>query len=157
MMNDYRTKFRSNQGQAPEAENPSTQCAAHGCSCRATVKISGGWTCFAHAHAEPEDWGQITMMLREHSWLGEFIDEIKRMDQKSQDWRGFAMQFWENTDTFCQPDPRENAVPYENRMRSELLFRIGQISKRPQPRIPVHMAAKPGVFAGMRMPKPVVA
>ena len=152
-MNDYRSKFRSNSATAQTDERDPTQCAANGCKCRASVKISGGWTCFAHAHAEPEDWGQITTLMRENAWLGEFIDEVKLMESKSQDWRGFAMQFWANADPYCQPDPRENAVPYENRMRSEFLYRIGQLSKRPAPRLPeTKYQRKAGAFANMRTP-----
>lgn len=141
-----------NRAESSEYKKDETLCCADGCKCRSSVKISGGWTCFAHAHAEPEDWRQITTMMREFSWLGEFIDEIKRMESKSQDWRGFAMQFWENSDRYCQPDPRENAVPYENRMRSEFLHRIGQLSKRPAPRLPETKHRKGGAFANMRNP-----
>lgn len=141
------------KSESATAEKDPKQCAAYGCKCRASVKLSGGWTCFAHAYADPEDWQRVTTLVREHSWLGEFIDEIRTMEAKAQNWRGFAMQFWESSDKFCQPEPRENVVPYENRMRSEFLYRIGQLPKRPQPRIPeTSTPRRGGAFANMRTP-----
>lgn len=145
-------KFAAAKREEQRPEQDERRCAADGCKCRSSVKLGGGWTCFVHAHAEPEDWQAITYRMNEHSWLGEFIDEIKRMDAKSQDWRGFAMQFWENSDPYCQPDPRENAVPYENRMRSEFLYRIGQLAKRPAPRLPETKHNRGGSFSNMRNP-----
>lgn len=137
---------------APAAsENDPTKCAAYGCKCRASVNIGGkGWACFAHAFAEVEDWQQITRGLHEHDWLLGLVNEVRRLDRLFQDWREFSMQFWANADTFCQPQPFENCVPYQNRMLMELLHRIGQLPKRPQPREPRHLARPTGRFASAK-------
>lgn len=124
-----------------EFQQDDTKCQAYGCPCRASMRLSSGWTCFAHAYASPEDFQRVTTLLRENSWLGNFIDEIILMDKAGTDWRGFSNQFWEN-DPHCKPHALENVNPYENRMRSELLFRCGQVSKRPEPRLPKEV--KPG-------------
>ena len=132
-------------GKAFEADV--TKCPAHGCKLRATVRLEGGsFCCNAHAWADPELWSLTTSRLNEHDWLSGFIDEMQKMDRKNQNWRSFAVQFWENSDKFCQPEKGENAIPYQNRMRGELLFRCGLLPKRPQVRLP--QAVKPsGRFA----------
>lgn len=141
------------KSESATAEKDPRQCAAYGCKCRSSVKISGGWCCFVHGFADVDDWQRLTTQMRELSWLGEFIDEIRTMAAKCQDWRGFAMQFWENADRYCQPDSVEEAVPYENRMRSEFLYRLGQLHKRPAPRLPESKHhRKAGAFANMRTP-----
>lgn len=150
-MNTYNTKFRGAVSAEQADDRDPKQCSAYGCKCRSSVKLSGGWACFAHAFAEPEDWQSVTMLMRENAWLAEFIDEIKAMESKQQDWRGFSMQFWDN-DKAGQPHPAEPFANYENRMRSEFLHRIGQVAKRPEPRLPKNINAKPGAFANMRVP-----
>jgi len=135
---------------APESTGPEkdpTQCAAYGCKVRASVNNAGsGWACFAHAFAEVDAWQQITHGLNDREWLLGLVNELRKMDRQHQDWRSFAMQFWASADTFCQPQPFEGCVPYQNRMLMELLHRIGQSPKRPHPRNPA--AVKPaGRFA----------
>lgn len=135
--------FAKPESSAYKTEVDVTKCPANGCKLRATVRLEGGaFCCSAHAWLEPEDWSRATSRLGENDWLSGFIDEMQRMDQRSTDWRGFAMQFWENSDKFCQPDKQENAIPYQNRMRGELLYRCGLIPNRPQVRLP--QAVKPG-------------
>lgn len=131
------TAFRELANQKPQPEKDPTQCAAYGCRCRATVLTSGkDWACFAHAFAEVEDWQEITKRLHQHDWLLGLINDLRKMDRVHQDWRAYAMQFWLTEDRFCQPQAFENALPYQNRMLQELLYRIGQSPKRPQPRNP---------------------
>lgn len=140
--------FREITKQKPKFEEQDPkQCAAHDCPCRASVNAGGGWTCSAHAYVPADRWPSVTRGLRDNSWLSEFIDEMRKMDYLHQDWRGFAMQFWENSDKSCQPDPREGAMPYQNRMRGELIFRAGGMSKRPQVRLPKPSAPARGYFA----------
>lgn len=129
--------FRELAQQKQQPERDPTQCAAYGCKVRASVNNAGsGWACFAHAFAEVDAWQHVTRGLNDHEWLLGLVNEIRRMDRLHQDWRGFATQFWANSDAFCQPQPFENCVPYQNRMLMELLHRIGQTPKRPNPRNP---------------------
>lgn len=128
------------QRQAEEPAEDTTRCHAEHCPCRATVNLSGGrWTCGAHAFAKVETWPLITERLREHAWLIGFIDDVQRIEQernsKALDWRAYATKFWTGIDEHCLPDPKEDCIPYQNRMRGELLYRIGQ-TKRPAPRLP---------------------
>lgn len=137
------TAFRElSRQKAPPPEKDPKQCTAYGCKCRASVMSNGkDWACFAHAFAEFDDWQHVTRGLHDHDWLLGLVSELRKMDRLHQDWRGFAMQFWANSDEFCQPQPFENAVPYQNRMLLELLHRIGQSPKRPQPRNPAKPTA----------------
>lgn len=144
------TKARSRSEDAPAQEKDPTKCAAYGCKCRATVMTGGkDWACFAHAFAEMDDWQEITNRLLRHDWLLGLLSDLRKMDRNHQDWRGYAMQFWETEDKYCQPQPFENAVPYQNRMLLELLHRIGQSTKRPQPRNPAKPTAA-GFFSRRR-------
>jgi hypothetical protein len=129
-------KARSRMANEAKAEEVDpTRCAAYGCKCRASVNNAGsGWACFAHAFAPVDDWQQITHRLHEVDWLLGLVDDMRRMDRLNQDWRGFAVQFWENHDRYCQPRPFESCTPYQNRMLLEVLYRIGQLPKRPVPR-----------------------
>lgn len=129
--------FRELSQQKQEPERDPSKCSAYGCKVRASVNNAGaGWACFAHAFAEVDAWQKITHGLQEHEWLLGLVNEVRKMDRLHQDWRGFAVQFWANSDPFCQPQPFEECVPYQNRMLMELLFRIKQSPKRPQPRKP---------------------
>lgn len=131
------TAFRELARQKPQPEKDPKQCDAYGCKCRASVRASGrGWACFAHAFAEVDDWQKITRGLNDHDWLLGLVVEVRKMDREHQDWRNFAVQFWAAADPFCAPQPFEGCVPYQNRMLMELLHRIGQSAKRPQPRNP---------------------
>jgi hypothetical protein len=133
------------KAKAPERDV--TRCPAYGCRLRATVSVGGqGFCCPVHAFAAPDEWPTLTRRLNDHEWLTTFIDDLQLMDQKSQDWRGFAMRFWEKADLTCQPQPSERAVPYQNRMRGELLHRVGQLSKKPQAK-EVKQARPSGRFA----------
>lgn len=124
-----------------------TRCPAYGCKLRASVLTEGhGFCCSVHAFAQMDEWQDLTRRLSENEWLSSFIDEMQKMDQKCLNWRGFAMQFWENSDKSCQPDPIENAIPYQNRMRGELLHRVGQLSKKPHVRLARHVRPS-GAFA----------
>lgn len=118
---------------APESD---LRCHAHGCPCRGTISLEGGkFCCAGHALIPSDKWQAATRSLNDHRWLIEFTDEIREMEFAHQDWRGFSVQFWTNQDEYCIPDPLENAVPYRNRMRGELLHRCG-LGKRPAPRLP---------------------
>lgn len=131
------TKARTRSAEESTTEKDPTKCAAYGCKCRATVLTSGkDWACFAHAFAEMDDWQEITKRLHQHDWLLGLLNDLRKMDRAHQDWRSYAMQFWLTEDKFCRPEPYENALPYQNRMLLEILYRIGQSPKRPQPRNP---------------------
>jgi hypothetical protein len=128
-------------------EKDPAQCEAHGCPCRASVSVEGGrFTCHAHSAVPVDRWQSVTHALRENSWLAEFIDEVRTMESRHQNWRAFAMQFWANADLECQPQPGEGSVSYQNRMRGELMFRAGALSKRPQPRL-IQPVKPGGVFS----------
>lgn len=129
--------FRELAQQKQQPERDPTHCAAYGCKVRASVNNAGsGWACFAHAFAEVDAWQHITRGLNDNEWLLGLVNEVRRMDRLHQDWRSFAVQFWANSDPFCQPQSFENCVPYQNRMLMELMHRIGQSPKRPHPRNP---------------------
>jgi hypothetical protein len=142
----------------PEEQGPE-RCAASDCPCRATVQIGGArWCCSTHAYAPPERWPAITEGLRSHDWLIAFTSDILRMNRTNEAWRAYALRFWDGQDDYCKPDPREEAVPYFNRMKAELDYRLG-LCKRPAPRIPeeigraFHEAAMPAwkkALAGMK-------
>jgi hypothetical protein len=119
------------------AEPVSTlRCYANNCPCIGSISVDGGrWCCPAHAFAISDEWPRITSKLREHDWLAAFISDVQRMDRLNEDWRGFASQFWASQDPPCVPHAQENAIPYANRMRGELMWRCG-LSKRPQVRLP---------------------
>ena len=130
----------------PEADQGPQMCMANNCPCRASLSIEGGkWLCTSHAFAPADKWPQISEGLRSHDWLIAFLCDIQRMDQANQDWRSFAEQFWDGQDDYCKPvagemkDGRriraEHAIPYFNRMKGELDYRLGLV-KRPVPRIP---------------------
>jgi hypothetical protein len=127
--------------QEPVESSPG-KCEAYGCPCRASVSVAGGrFACSAHVNAPVEKWQEITRHLNENKWLIEFIDEMRGMEAKFQDWRGFATQFWHGSDDFCKPLDQEEAAPYQYRMRGELLWRAGVQPKRPHPRIPAEVKA----------------
>jgi hypothetical protein len=131
---------RARSNEQPAQENDPRQCAAYGCKCRATANVGGsGWACFAHAFAHPDQWQSITRALHDHDWLLGLVKDLRRMDHEHQNWREYATRFWEQSDRECVPHPKENATPYQDRMLRELLWRIGQISKRPRPRIPAEV------------------
>jgi len=132
-----KSSFRGIAEQKPKFEEKDPKrCAAHDCPCRASVNIDGGWTCSAHGAVPADKWPSVTRGLRDHIWLSEFIDEMRTMDRNNGDWRGFAMQFWANSDADCQPHEQEAAIAYQNRMRGELLHRSGATKNRPKPRLP---------------------
>lgn len=111
-------------------------CYASNCPCRGSISQEGGhFLCSAHAFIPADRWPGVTEKLRNHDWLIAFIDDIQRMDRMSEDWRRFAVQFWTNQDEACLPDVEEQAIPYQNRMRGELLYRCGLL-KRPAVRLP---------------------
>lgn len=134
--------FRELAKQRPPSEpthNP-TGCWASNCPCRGSISLEGGhFVCSAHSAVPSDKWPRLTEKLREHDWLIAFTDDIARMDRAPEkdapSWREFAMKFWEGQDDYCQPNPKEGALPYQLRMRSELLYRCG-LSKRPAPRLP---------------------
>lgn len=122
------------------------KCPAYGCGLRATVRVEGGsWCCVSHAFSEREDWQEITRKLHSNDWLTAFIDDMQKMARRNEDWRGFARKFWDGAD-FCKPADGEGDVPYQNRMRCELAFRVGLVSRRPEPRI-AQQVAPGGQFA----------
>lgn len=137
--------FQGQRANKPEVDE--TRCPAYGCKSRASVRTEGrGFCCSVHAFAEQDVWQDLTRRLSENDWLLGFIDEMQKMDRESKNWRGFALRFWENSDKTCQPDPHENAIPYQNRMRAELLYRVGQLSTKPIVRIAKHVRPS-GIFS----------
>lgn len=127
-------------GTIPANDDNGLKCAAMGCKCIASVRLeSGPWLCTAHAFIPRDIWQITTDRLHDNSWLVDFIAEMHTMHNQCQDWRGFALQFWEN-EPECGPDPRENHTPYVNRMRGELLYRCQLIAKRPPVRLPQQVA-----------------
>lgn len=132
-------KRRTEQAAAP-AENVSG-CHASNCPRRGTISLGGDkFFCDAHAFSEADRWPRITESLRDHDWLIAFHDDLQRMvracDPK-QEWRSYAVQFWHDQEDgeLLKPDPKEEAVPYMNRMRGELTYRCG-LNKRPAIRLP---------------------
>lgn len=113
------------------------------------MRLEGsGWMCVAHAFIPSDRWPAASERLREFSWLVEFIDEIQKMDRNpgkkgEPTWRDFAKRYWFEQDLFCMPEPYEEAMPYQNRMRGELLYRCG-LGKRPHPRKPAERVGRFG-------------
>lgn len=131
-------KQRTSEAAKPP-EDP-TKCYAQHCPCKASMSLEGGrFVCTAHAFAPSDQWPAITEKLNEFRWLIAFIDDIRLMDQtrlkNMPTWREFATHFWTGQDSYCIPHAEEEALPYQNRMRGELLYRCGQM-KRPAPRLP---------------------
>lgn len=142
--------FRKRGEQPQEPERDESRCAANGCPCRGTVSLEGGrFVCTAHSAVPSDRWPLVTERQTEFRWLVEFIDEMQKMDRQRQDWRGFAKQFWEESEPACMPHERENAAPYQLRMRAELLFRCGVLTKRPEPRLPKEFTGRFGNVAGL--------
>lgn len=129
----------------PAAPAFSNRCHAEGCPCRGTISVEGGkFCCAAHAFVPADRWPGVSEKLRDHDWLIGFIDDIKKMRGKCENWRTFAQMFWDGQDEFCLPHDRENFEPYENRMRGELLYRCG-LSKRPAVRLPQEVTRRGNV------------
>lgn len=132
----YGSLRQRTQEAAQPAPPPDLGCYATGCPCRGTVSVEGGkFMCSAHAHINAEEWPRVTEKLRDHDWLIGLLGDMRTMDRRFEDWRGFAMQFWSGEDARCQPDPGEDCFAYQNRMRKELLFRCG-VAAKPQIRLP---------------------
>lgn len=146
-------KRRTEAVHQPEATNA---CEASNCPCRGTVSMGGDkFFCSAHAFADAALWPRVTEKLRDHDWLVGFHDDIQRMDRASQNWRGFAEQFWANQEDgeILAPHKQENAQPYMNRMRGELLYRAG-LCKRASLRLPQPLKGRRGTFVnGQEMRK----
>lgn len=116
-----------------------TRCYANGCPCRASMSLEGGkWMCGAHAFAAADAWPAITEKLCVNSWLVGFMNDLHRIDQTTgkdvPSWREYATKFWTGQDDYCIPHAKEDCLPYQNRMRGELLYRCG-LAKRPAPRL----------------------
>lgn len=136
-MSGYGSLRKRTHEAAQEPDRNDTGCAAHGCPCRGSVSTEGGrFTCSAHAAVPSDRWPFVTERLLEFSWLIGFIDEMQKMDRQRGDWRAFATQFWKDSDEHCLPHERENAGPYQLRMRAELMYRCGITKNRPEPRLP---------------------
>jgi len=119
---------------------PSDRCHADNCPCVGSMSLEGGkFCCAAHAFSPSDRWPAITGKLRDNQWLIAFTDDIARIERernaKVPDWRAYAAQFWTGIDDYCLPDAQEEFLPYQNRMRGELLYRCG-LMKRPAPRLP---------------------
>lgn len=141
-MSGFRSVVRRDAAEPQQQDQ--TRCEAYGCPCRGSVAVGGSrFTCHAHAFAEAGMWQDITAGLNRHRWLIEFIDEVRDMHARFKDWRAFATRFWTGQDDLCIPDALEDFIPYQNRMRGELLWRVGALPKRPAPRLP-----KPAVASG---------
>lgn len=142
--------IRKRAQEAAQPAAPRFNCVASNCPCRGTISFDGGrWVCSAHAFSIPDQWPRITEKLNDHRWLIEFIDQIQAMNRAMEDWRAFSEQFWANQDEVCVPDEREEAVPYQNRMRGELLYRCG-LSKRPGVRLPKQPTSRGNAADGWR-------
>jgi hypothetical protein len=132
MKSDFR-KTVTQKSTVPEKDL--SRCAAYGCPCRASITLGGDqWLCAAHSLVVSDQWQRVTSKLRDNDWLIGFIGEIQKMDRNQDNWREFATQFWVNSDTFCTPVDGEAATLYQNRMRGELMFRVGAVVKRPVPK-----------------------
>lgn len=137
------SNFRKRNAEPQEPERDPSRCIANGCPCRGSVSHDGSrFMCSAHADVPADRWPMLSERLRDHVWLIEFTDEMQKMDRQHGDWRGFALQFWANSDQECAPVEGENAIPYQLRMRSELMFRCGLMTKRPTPLLPQQQPAK---------------
>lgn len=135
LSNIRRRVHEAAQPAVPEPQGPG-RCVANGCPCIGSVLVEGGrWCCTSHGFAASDNWPRITEGLNEHRWLLEFTAEVQKMHRRHEDWRAFAIQFWEGQDDYCKPDPREGVIPYFNRMKGELDYRLG-LCKRPAPRLP---------------------
>ena len=138
MSNAFRELAKQRPQQEPEKNTG--KCHADHCPCMGSVSFDGGrFCCSAHAFSVSDKWPAITEKLHEFRWLIAFTDDIQRMDQSQGKgapiWRDYAAKFWGGVDEHCMPHPKEDCLPYQIRMRKELLYRLGQI-KRPEPRIP---------------------
>lgn len=145
-------KQRTSEAAQPPVDE--RKCRANGCPCLGSLSFDGGkFTCAAHAFCKSEDWPRVTEKLNEHNWLIAFIDDFRGIEaagnSKMPGWREYATQFWTGIDEFCIPHPKENILPYENRMRGELLYRCG-ITKRPAPRLPQPIKGRGNAAALLR-------
>jgi hypothetical protein len=135
-MSGYGSLRKRMQQTQQEPERDPGACVALGCPCKGSVSMEGGgFTCTAHGAIPSDRWPMVSERLREHRWLIEFIDEMRKMDAEHGDWRGFAVQFW-TEDQYAAPVAGENAIPYQLRMRGELMHRCGLLKNRPAPRLP---------------------
>lgn len=135
-----RARARSAEESSSAMDKDPKQCAAYGCKCRATVNVGGsGWACFAHGFANVDEWQDITRRLSENDWLLGLVNDLRRLAREHQDWRAYATRFWQESDPHGVPHAREGAVPYQDRMLREVLWRVGQLSKRPEPRLPAYV------------------
>lgn len=130
------TRARNRTTEEQPLERDPSRCSAYGCKCRATVNLGSGWACFAHAFAPVDQWQNITQGLNSHDWLLGLVSEVRKMDREHQPWRSFAMRFWEQSDTRCQPADSEAAATYCDRMLMECLYRIGMSKQAPQVKVP---------------------
>lgn len=143
---------RNNEPQQPERDPAA--CWASNCPCKGSISLEGGhFVCTAHSAVPADQWPRVTEKLREHDWLIALIDDIARFDRNPRKdaptWRDFATQFWQGTDDYCIPHPKENAGPYGNRLRGELLHRCGVLKTRPAPRLPAEPVARFGNAGGL--------
>lgn len=133
--------IRKQTHEAAEPQRNPSACWASHCPCRGSVSLEGGhFTCSAHAAVPADQWPRVTEKLRDHDWLIAFTDDLARMDRApekdSPSWRDFATQFWQDQAPHCVPHPQEGALPYQLRMRDELMHRCGLAKNRPVPRLP---------------------
>lgn len=149
------SNFRKRGQEPAQPERDERRCIADGCPCRASVSVEGGrWVCSAHAYVASDRWPTISEKLRDNDWLIGFIDEVAKLDRNpprdsAAGWRAFATQFWSESDAFCVPHAQEEASPYLNRMRGELLWRCGAQPKRPQVRLPQEPRTRAGNLSAL--------
>jgi len=128
--------LRQRTQEAAQPAAADTGCYASHCPCLGSASVEGGkFMCAAHLNTQADAWPRITEKLHEHDWLIAFIGDMRRMERKYEDWRGFAAQFWTGQDERCQPDPAESFGAYEYRMRAELMYRAG-VARMPSVRRP---------------------
>lgn len=145
MSNAFRELAKQRQQPEMPQRNPAL-CYADHCPCMGSVSLEGGhFTCTAHACVPADQWPRVTESLHTHRWLIALIDDLadveRRREKDGPGWREYATKFWTGTDDHCLPDAKEEMLPYQNRMRGELLWRC-KLGKRPAPRLPQVLKAR---------------
>jgi hypothetical protein len=143
-------KQRTHDAAQPPQRSP-LLCYADNCPCNGSTSSDGSrFLCSAHSCVPSEDWREVTEKLRNHGWLIAFTDDLLKVEKARKKngpgWREYATEFWTGTDPACLPHERENMLPYQNRMRGELLYRCG-LSKRPAVRLPQESKDRGPAFA----------
>ena len=122
----------------PPARQPHPlACRAHGCYMPGSASVEGSnLLCIAHRRAPTSQWDGITFQLRKHEWLAKLPERISAFATDAL-WVSFATDFWRRQgDEHMLPGASERTRRglYEQRLRDELLYRVGLTQVRPKPR-----------------------